>query len=141
MFFDYLIYPVIFLTGHGDINLATYSLKNGAFDFLTKPFSESRLLKAIELSMAESQNRIRDKDFIETWRKNESKLTEKETETMHLICAGNANKEISNKMGNSVRTVELHRARIFEKLGFTSAVELASKYEKFINLKNKYNVR
>ena len=139
--FKYMTYPVIFLTGHGDISLATYSLKNGAFDFLTKPVSEKRLLETINLSMVESQKRIDDKNFIESWIDRKTKLTEKETDTMYLICSGNTNKEISSKMGNSVRTVELHRARIFEKLKFSSAVELASNYEKYVNLKLKYNVK
>ena len=136
----YLAIPIIFLTGHGDIYLAKSTIKNGAFDFLSKPISEQDLIKTVEVSMKEALKRKEIKRFLEEWKEKEQSLTEKELEVMLHICKGNSNKEISEIMGNSIRTIELHRSRIFEKFKLSSAVELASKSEKFSILVEKYNV-
>ncbi|MDA9815829.1 response regulator [Alphaproteobacteria bacterium] len=136
----YLAIPIIFLTGHGDIYLAKSTIQNGAFDFLSKPISEQDLMETVELSMKEALKRKEIKKFLEEWKEKEQKLTEKESEVMLNICKGNSNKEISEIMGNSIRTIELHRSRIFDKFKVSSAVELASNSEKFIILVEKYNV-
>lgn len=136
----YLAIPVIFLTGHGDIYLAKSTIQNGAFDFLSKPISEQDLIETVELSMNEALKRKEIKKFLEEWKEKEQTLTEKESEVMLNICKGNSNKEISEIMGNSIRTIELHRSRIFEKFKVGSAVELASNSEKFTFLAEKYNV-
>jgi two-component system response regulator DctR len=136
----YLAIPIIFLTGHGDIYLAKSTIQNGAFDFLSKPISEQDLIKTVELSMNEALKRKEIKKFLEEWKEKEQTLTEKESEVMLNICKGNSNKEISEIMGNSIRTIELHRSRIFDKFKVSSAVELASNSEKFSILVEKYNV-
>ena len=138
---EYLRFPVIFLTGHGDINLATVALKNGAFDFITKPASGDTLLETINLAFVEATNRQTAILFFEDWKEKRGMLTQKELEVMEMLCLGKSNKEISIKLGNSVRTIELHRARVFDKLQINSAVELAANNEKFNNMKLRFNVQ
>ncbi len=136
----YFAIPIIFLTGHGDIFLAKSTIQNGAFDFLSKPILEEELIKTIQLGMTEAIKRNQIKIFLEGWTEKYKTLTEKESEVMTLICKGHSNKGISEIMGNSIRTIELHRSRIFEKFKLSSAVELASNSERFIMLAEKYNV-
>jgi two-component system response regulator DctR len=117
--------PVIFLTGHGDVPMAVDALKKGAFDFFEKPFNDNKLvdrvLEAFEKSQAQTsvtaeQGKVQ--QLLNT-------LTEREREVMGLILAGKYNKVIADQLGISMRTVEVHRARIFDKMGVKSAVELA----------------
>lgn len=119
--------PVIFLTGHGDVPLAVKALKLGAFDFIEKPFNDNELAdRVIEaLKFEESRcSRYADKAEI-----NErlSALTERELEVMAAILVGKLNKVIADELQIAMRTVEVHRARIFEKMGVRSAVELAQR--------------
>ncbi len=117
--------PVIFLTGHGDVPMAVSALKNGAYDFVEKPFNDNDLVdlvvKALE-SDARSQAEIANR---ETVAQRLAKLTGREKEVMELILAGKFNKVIADELNISMRTVEVHRARVFEKMGVRSAVELA----------------
>ena len=116
--------PVIFMTGHGDLETAIDVMRLGAFDFVTKPFSTPDLLKKIESALCKSEevcDREQEKQKVLALTEQ---LTEKETEVMHLMISGKTNREIAEVCGNSTRTVELHRARIFDKLQVSNAVEL-----------------
>jgi len=119
--------PVIFLTGHGDVPLAVKALKRGAFDFIEKPFNDNELAdRVIEALRHEENRRWRDgvKAGIE---ERLATLTEREREVMACILAGKLNKVIADELQIAMRTVEVHRAHIFEKMGVRSAVELAQR--------------
>ncbi len=123
--------PVIFLTGHGDLQMAVDSLKKGAFDFLTKPYKTEDLLETIQHGIEESKLRIEQHQFVSMFEEKLNLLTSREKELVEPIISGLSNKEIAAKFKNSIRTIELHRARVFEKLDLQSAVELAKFIERF----------
>ena len=116
--------PVIFMTGHGDLETAIDVMRLGAFDFVTKPFSTPDLLKKIELALCKSEEVCAREQERQKVLALTEQLTEKESEVMHLMISGKTNREIAEVCGNSTRTVELHRARIFDKLQVSNAVEL-----------------
>lgn len=119
--------PTIFLTGHGDVPLAVKALKRGAFDFIEKPFSDNELAdRVIEALKIDESRRGRDADKARI-EERLATLTEREREVMAAILAGKLNKVIADELQIAMRTVEVHRARIFEKMGVRSAVELAQR--------------
>ena len=118
--------PVIFLTGHGDVPTAVAAVKRGAFDFVEKPFSNNALVDRIEQALAQSATAIAARRHRETAAGDFAELTEREREVMKLVIEGRPNKLIADAMQISVRTVEVHRSRIFEKMHVHSAVELAN---------------
>jgi two-component system, LuxR family, response regulator DctR len=118
--------PVIFLTGHGDVPTAVAAVKRGAFDFVEKPFSDNALVDRVEQALKASREHLeaaRSKGKVVQWL---SELTEREREVMQLVVAGKPNKLVADALGISVRTVEVHRARVFDKMNVKSAVELAN---------------
>lgn len=118
--------PVIFLTGHADVPTAVAAVKRGAFDFVEKPFSDNALVDRIEQALLRSEAalaRRADKRQVE---RALAELTEREREVMNLVVEGKPNKLIADALDISVRTVEVHRARVFEKMNVKSAVELAN---------------
>ncbi|HEY1392458.1 MAG TPA: response regulator [Methylibium sp.] len=118
--------PVMFLSGHGDIPMAVEALKNGAFDFIEKPYSDNALAERVEQALrVESAMRERNAGEAERTARMAS-LTEREREVMQRVAAGKLNKVIADELGIAVRTVEVHRARVFSKLGVRSAAELAT---------------
>ena len=118
--------PVIFLTGHGDVPTAVAMVKRGAFDFVEKPFSDNALVDRVELALAASEQAIRQRVAQVGMQRQLADLTEREREVMALVVAGQANKEITDALKISVRTVEVHRARVFDKMNVRSAVDLAN---------------
>ena len=116
--------PVLFMTGHGDLETAVDVMRSGAFDFVTKPFSTPDLIKKIESALAASAAANKHAIKEQKIRGLTEQLTDKEGEVMRLMIAGKTNREIAEICGNSTRTVELHRARIFDKLEVSNAVEL-----------------
>lgn len=117
--------PTIFLTGHGDVPLAVKALKRGAFDFIEKPFNDNELVdRVLEALRFDENRRWRDADRAQIAERLAT-LTEREREVMSCILAGKLNKVIADDLQIAMRTVEVHRARIFEKMGVRSAVELA----------------
>ncbi|MBX3621429.1 MAG: response regulator transcription factor [Rhizobacter sp.] len=118
--------PVIFLTGHGDVPTAVAAVKRGAFDFVEKPFSDNALVDRVEEALAASaQALLRRRDEMGV-RRRLAELTERERDVMRYVIDGLANKLIADQLNISVRTVEVHRARVFEKMEVKSAVELAN---------------
>lgn len=118
--------PVLFLSGHGDIPMAVEALKKGAFDFLEKPYSDNTLAQRIEQALAvEAAMHQHDAQAAERQARLDS-LTEREHEVMLRVAAGKLNKVIADELHVSVRTVEVHRARVYAKLGVRSAAEVAT---------------
>lgn len=116
--------PVIFITGHGDIPMAVQAIKEGAADFVQKPFRDQDLLDCIHTALAaDSQQRDADKLRAELATRFES-LTDREREVMLMVVAGKANKVIALDLNLSQRTVEIHRARVMEKMQARSLADL-----------------
>lgn len=113
--------PVIFLTGHGDVPMAVDTLKRGAFDFFEKPFNDNKLMDRVQEALAAS----REAGAVSAVRARLATLSAREKEVLNLILEGNMNKIIADKLGISMRTVEVHRAHIFDKMNVKTAVELA----------------
>ena len=118
--------PVIFLTGHGDVPTAVATVKRGAFDFVEKPFSNNTLVDRVELALESSAAAIKRRRAAALVAQALAELTEREREVMRLVIDGRPNKAIADALAISVRTVEVHRARVFEKMNVKSAVELAN---------------
>jgi two-component system, LuxR family, response regulator DctR len=118
--------PVIFLTGHADVPTAVDAVKRGAFDFCEKPFSDNALVDRIEQALAISQAALAQWQGRQQIHGLQAELTERERDVMRLVVQGLPNKLIADQLQISVRTVEVHRARMFDKMGVKSAVELAN---------------
>ncbi|MFT5643483.1 MAG: two-component system response regulator DctR [Janthinobacterium sp.] len=113
--------PVIFLTGHGDVPMAVDALKRGAFDFFEKPFNDNALMDRVQQGLARS----RGAGVMALVHARLATLSAREREVLDLILAGNMNKVVADKLGISMRTVEVHRAHILDKMQVKTAVELA----------------
>ena len=122
----HLAMPVIFLTGHADVPTAVDAVKRGAFDFCEKPFSDNALVDRVEQALAQSQAYLQVQRAAGLLQVRQGELTERERDVMHLVQEGLPNKLIADRLQISVRTVEVHRARVFEKMEVKSAVELAN---------------
>ena len=120
------VLPVIFLTGHGDVPTAVSAVKRGAFDFVEKPFSNNALVDRVELALQASATTLAARRQVGRVQRLQAELTERERDVMQLIIEGRPNKLIADALAISVRTVEVHRARVFDKMGVKSAVELAN---------------
>jgi two-component system response regulator DctR len=118
--------PVIFLTGHGDVPLAVATLKKGAFDFFEKPLNDndlaSRVVEAMEL---DARQRVASAT-VDSVKSRLASLTTRERQIMELVLAGKFNKVIADELNISMRTVEVHRANLFDKMRVKTAVELAN---------------
>lgn len=117
--------PVIFLTGHGDVPMAVKALKDGAFDFVEKPYDDNALVDKVLTAMAQDTRRCVRENSILLLKQKLAQLTLREQEVMQRILAGKLNKIIADELGIAMRTVEVHRSRIFEKMEVRSAVELS----------------
>ena len=113
--------PVIFLTGHGDVPMAVDTLKRGAFDFFEKPFNDNELMDRVEEALAQS----RAAGAGAAVQARLASLSAREREVLDLILAGKMNKVIADQLGISMRTVEVHRSHVFDKMQVKTAVELA----------------
>ena len=116
--------PVIVMTGQGDIPLAVRAMKAGAVDFLEKPFDDAALLDAVRRALAESNRREESESASAETSRRLAALTPREREVLDLLVVGLSNKAIAIKLGASPRTVEVHRARVFEKLSARSLPDL-----------------
>jgi FixJ family two-component response regulator len=111
-----LLYPVIFITGHGDIPLAVSAIKQGAFDFLTKPFQEGELLHKIHAAMESFRSNRRKALEDQELQSRIEQCTPRERDVMELLVRGLPNKGIADALAISPRTVEIHRAHVMEKM-------------------------
>lgn len=117
--------PTIFLTGHGDVPQAVQALKKGAFDFLEKPCNDGQLVDRIQAALQLDRQRRTAAASSASIESRLRGLTPREREVMDRILAGQYNKIIAAELNIAMRTVEVHRAHIFEKMNVKSAVELA----------------
>jgi two-component system response regulator DctR len=118
--------PVIFLTGHADVPTAVDAVKRGAFDFCEKPFSDNALVDRIEHALGASLRALEAQRARHMLKSRVDELTDRERDVMQRVVEGLPNKLIAEQLSISVRTVEVHRARVFEKMEVKSAVELAN---------------
>ncbi|HEX7890366.1 MAG TPA: response regulator [Ramlibacter sp.] len=118
--------PVIFLTGHADVPTAVDMVKRGAFDFCEKPFSDNALVDRIEEALKRSAEVLAAQRQKGALLHRLEELTERERDVMRLVAKGLPNKLIADQLAISVRTVEVHRSRVFDKMEVKSAVELAN---------------
>ncbi len=116
--------PVIIITGHGDVSMAVRVMKVGAVDFIEKPFNDERLLDSIRNALTlDAQRRVMQADMAEIASRL-AQLTPREHEVMEMVSGGESNKEIALALGVSAKTVEVHRARMMDKMQAASLADL-----------------
>ena len=116
--------PVIVLTGHADVPIAIRAMKQGAYDFLEKPYSDDELLSSVKSALEQEREIISAETEKTRAARALEDLTERENEVMRLVVAGKTNKVIGVQLGISEKTVEIHRSRVMEKTGAGSLSEL-----------------
>ena len=116
--------PVILITGHGDVPMAVEAMRSGAVDFLLKPFQDTDLLDRVSQALAMDAANQAERSELAAIRERIACLTPRELEVMHLVVQGRANKVIATDLNLSQRTVEIHRARVMDKMGATSLAHL-----------------
>ncbi|HTU35951.1 MAG TPA: response regulator transcription factor [Candidatus Acidoferrum sp.] len=122
--------PIIFLTGHGDIPMSVRAMKDGAFEFLTKPFRDQDLLDAIQLALAKDRAWLESEHKLASLRARYESLSPREREIMALVLKGRLNKQIAADVGLSEITVKIHRGNVMRKMQATSLPDLARMGEK-----------
>lgn len=120
----HLPYPVIFITGHGDIPLAVSAIKLGAYDFLTKPFAEGELLEKVRAAIEYYRTAREQLQELQELQQRVDSCTPREQDVMRLLTEGLPNKGIAEELGISPRTVEIHRAHVMEKMQADSLAAL-----------------
>ncbi len=121
--------PLIFITGHGDVPMAVDAMKSGALDFIEKPFRDQDLLDRVQQALARDKERRIENLKTLAIRERLATLTPRETEVMECVVQGQANKVIAMDLGVSQRTVEIHRARVMEKMAVRSVAKLVRAVE------------
>lgn len=124
-------WPILFLTGHGDVGMAVAAVKNGAWDFLEKPFQNNVLVDKVEQALAAASAISDQQQQAQRLRQALASLSLREREVLDELIKGNYNKTIADHLGITPRTVEFHRANIFRKMEVSSAIELAHKLGRY----------
>jgi FixJ family two-component response regulator len=120
--------PIIFITGHGDIQMSVKAVKAGAIDFLEKPFSNEDLLASIREAFTRADDSKQHRDLIAELRKRHASLTDREREVLQHVVAGMSNRNLAQLLGVSDRTIEVHRSRVMNKMGAESLPDLVRNY-------------
>lgn len=116
--------PVIIITGHGDVAMAVQALKEGAIDFIEKPFDEDVLLASVARALDKGARAYRERQQLADIKARAASLTPREREVMDLVVQGLPNKAVAVELSISARTVEIHRARVMEKMAANSLSDL-----------------
>ncbi len=116
--------PIILITGHGDVDMAVAAIKVGAFDFIEKPFDESRLLASIRDAVEKDHDAENERIELEKLRARFETLSQRQRQVMELAVQGFSNKEIGSRLKISPKTVENHRAWVMERIGARNIAEL-----------------
>ena len=116
--------PAIIVTGHGDIPMAVAAIKKGAADFIEKPFGDKAMLNLIESCMKQDRARAAKRAEDAAVARRLESLTQREREVLSLIVDGQLNKQVADELGISIKTVEVHRSRVMEKMHASSIAEL-----------------
>ena len=116
--------PIIFITGHGDVPMAVDAMQKGAVDFIQKPFRDQELLDRVREALATDEERREEQQLHAEVNERLSRLTNREREVFDLVVTGKPNKVIAYELGVSQRTVEIHRARVMEKMQARSLADL-----------------
>ena len=116
--------PIVFLTGHGDVPMAVEAMQQGAFDFLQKPFRDQDLLDRVQRALAQDRSAREELRGHDSIRQRLDSLTAREHDVLDLVKGGVPNKVIAHRLGISQRTVEIHRARVMEKMSAGSLAAL-----------------
>ncbi len=117
--------PIIFISGHGDIDMAVRTLKQGAIDFLQKPVDDQRLLNTISSAVTKNLNHRRNEMELSTFRSRLEQLTQREREVIRMVAQGMSNKLVAENLGISEKTVQVHRGSAYRKLDLHNAAEIA----------------
>jgi FixJ family two-component response regulator len=118
------VIPVIFITGHGDVPMAVEAMQAGAFDFLQKPFRDQDLIDRIQRALEKDRANRAVLDERAAIRQRLESLTPREREVLDMVASGKPNKIMASDLGVSQRTIEIHRARVMEKMAATSLAQL-----------------
>jgi len=119
-----IAWPIILITGHGDIDMAVAAIKNGAFDFIEKPFDEARLLTSIRQAVAKRRQGESDTAELKELAARFDALSGRQRQVMELVAAGLSSKEIGSQLNISPKTVDNHRAWLMERIGARNVAEL-----------------
>ena len=117
-------WPVIFITGHGDVPMAVQAVKRGAHDFLEKPFNQQALLDAVDSALAACRQRLDSTASLSKMAERLDSLTVREREVLEKVIEGKMNKVIADDLGISIKTVEAHRGKMMDKMGARSIADL-----------------
>jgi len=120
--------PIIFISGHGDVQMSVKAVKAGAIDFLEKPFSNEDLLASIREAFLRFDEYKKHTDTVNSVRERYACLTQREREVMRYVVAGLSNRQMAERLGVSDRTVEVHRSRGMKKMAARSLPDLVRKY-------------
>jgi RNA polymerase sigma factor (sigma-70 family) len=116
--------PIIFITGHGEVNMAVQAMKNGAMDFVTKPFDDQQLLDTVQQALARTQIEAEKDAQRELVASRLATLSQRERQVLDKVIAGKLNKVIADELNISGKTVEAHRARVMDKMQARNLAEL-----------------
>jgi len=124
--------PIVFITGHGDIPATVRAMKAGAVEFLSKPFGDDELLRAIDAAIALDREVRRKRSEIAELQKRYTQLTPREREVLPFVVAGFANKQAAGDLGIAENTIAVHRGQIMRKMGARSLAELVRMADKLL---------